>query len=203
MPQITSIEVQKNNKERANLYIDEKFYCGVSIELCVKHHLKKGEEVDTSLLDELVLADEKETAFTKAIKYISTNLKTTHQIESYLRKKGYGDNTIHYVIDKMSEYKYLDDEAYARAFIHSFSSKYGKMKLISALKSKGISDYTIEDVFAGDVDMVDSISTTADKYMRNKEINKQTLDKLSRFLYSRGYEYDDISQVLEKYRRKM
>ena len=201
MPQITGLEVQKNNKERANLYIDEKFFSGVSIELCIKHHLKKGVDIDLEELNGLILEDEKETAFTKAIKYISSNLKTTSQIKDYLRKKGYGDNTISYVIDKMSEYKYLDDAAYARAFIHSFSNKYGKIKLVNALKAKGISDYVLEDVFAEGVEMEDSIVSVADKYMKNKTIDSKTLDRLSRFLYSRGYEFDAINQVVDKYRR--
>lgn len=201
MPEITGLEVQKNNKERANLYIDEKFYCGVSIELCVKYHLKKGAEINLAELDDLILEDEKQTAFNKAIKYTSSNLKTTSQIKDYLHKKGYNDNTISYVIDKMSEYKYLDDAGYAKAFIHTFSNKYGKMKLISALKSKGISDYVIDDVFAEGVEMEDSILNVANKYMKNKEVNSQTLEKLSRFLYSRGYEFDDINKVISDYRR--
>ena len=201
MPEITGLEVQKNNKERANLYIDEKFYCGVSIELCVKYHLKKGAEINLAELDDLILEDEKQTAFNKAIKYTSSNLKTTSQIKDYLHKKGYNDNTISYVIDKMSEYKYLDDAGYAKAFIHTFSNKYGKMKLISALKSKGISDYVIDDVFAEGVEMEDSILNVANKYMKNKEVNAQTLEKLSRFLYSRGYEFDDINKVISDYRR--
>ncbi len=201
MPEITKLEVQKNNKERANLYIDEKFYAGVSVELCIKHHLKKGIEIDVDELDKLILEDEKESAFTKAIKYISSNLKTTSQIKDYLHKKGYCDNTISYVIDKMTDYKYLDDAAYARAFIHTFSSKYGKTKLISALKSKGITDYVIEDVFAEGVQMQDSIESVANKYMKNKDVTLQALNKLSRFLYSRGYEFDEINKIVDGYRR--
>ena len=48
-------------------------------------------------------------------------------------KKGYNKNTISHVIEKMEEYKYLDDDAYAKQFVLTYSKKYGKLKLISAL----------------------------------------------------------------------
>ena len=44
--EITKIEIQKNNDERANLYLDEKFFSGISLELVVKEHLKVGMEIE-------------------------------------------------------------------------------------------------------------------------------------------------------------
>lgn len=199
MSEITSIEVQKKDDRRANLYLDDKFYAGVSIELIMRHQLKKGMEVDREFLDEIILEDEKGKALDKAVKYISSTLKTTRQIRDYLRKKEYNSQTIDYVISKMIEYKYLDDVAYAKAFIATYSNKYGKMKLISALKSKGVSDSVIDEVFASDdLKIDDSIDKTAEKYLKNKIKNNDTFMKLSRFLYSRGYEFDDIKSCINR-----
>ena len=156
-------------------------------------------EVDRGFLDEIVLQDEKGKALDKAVKYISSTLKTTRQIRDYLRKKEYNSQTIDYVISKMIEYKYLDDTAYAKAFISTYSNKYGKMKLISALKSKGVSDSVIDEVFASDDLKIDnSIDKTAEKYLKNKIKNNDTFMKLSRFLYSRGYEFDDIKSCINR-----
>lgn len=199
MSEITSIEVQKKDDRRANLYLDDKFYAGVSIELIMRHQLKKGMEVDREFLDEIILEDEKVKALDKAVKYIGSTLKTTRQIRDYLRKKEYNSQTIDYVISKMIEYKYLDDTAYAKAFISTYSNKYGKMKLISALKSKGVSDSVIDEVFASDdLKIDDSIDKTAEKYLKNKIKNNDTFMKLSRFLYSRGYEFDDIKSCINR-----
>lgn len=199
MSEITNIEIQKKDDKRANLYLDDKFYAGVSIELCMKHHLKKGMEIEKIFLDEIILEDEKGKALDKAIKYISSTIKTTKQIRDYLKKKGYNEFTIDFVIDKMLEYKYLDDIAYAKAYISTYSNKYGKIKLITLLKSKGISENTITEVLENeDVKMENSIYSTAKKYLKNKEINSNTLMKLNRFLYSRGYEYDEIKQCINK-----
>lgn len=203
MPIITKLEVQKNDQERANLYLDDKFFAGISIEIIMKNNIKKGMEISVENLEELILQDEKAKALTKAVKYISGNLKTVKQIREYLRKKDYNKITIDYVIEKMEEYAYLDDEAYAKAYILTYSKKYGKLKLVSELKNKGVSEKIIDNLFEDDVEMTESIEIVAEKYLKNKIVDEKTLQKLSRFLYSRGYEFDKINRVVNERRKEL
>lgn len=200
--EITGIEFQKKHDDRANLYVDDEFYAGVSVELVMKNRLKKGMTISKEELDEIILEDEKQSAFSKAVKYMSSALKTEKQIKDYLRKKEYNPGTIEYVIDKLIEYKYLDDEAYARSFVLTYSSKYGKLKLIAGLKSKGVSDRVIDNVFNEDLEIKNNIKETAEKYLKNKIIDNNTYLKLSRFLYSRGYEFDEINRVINELKGK-
>lgn len=194
--EITKLEIQKNNKDRVNLYLDEKYYSGISLELVVREHLKVGLDIDEEYLRNLILEDEKGKALAKAIKYIGTNLKTAKQLRDYLRKKDYNPNTINYVMDKLIEYNYLDDENYARAYVLTYSTKYGKLKLKSQLKSKGVSDEIIEKYL--DTANIDSIEKVALKYMKNREFTYENCQKLSRFLYSRGYEFDEINSLVNR-----
>lgn len=194
--EITKIEMQKSNDERANLYLDEKFFSGISLELVVKEHLKVGMEIDENKLSELILEDEKGKALAKAVKYIGSNLKTEKQLRDYLKKKEYNPATIDNVIDKLKEYDYLNDENFAKAFILTYSKKYGKLKLKSQLKMKGIKDSIIDNLLE-DVQS-DSIDLVAKKYMKNKELTYENLQKLMRFLYSRGYEFDDINSCVNR-----
>ena len=199
MPIITKLEIQKKDEQRANLYLDDKFYAGISVELCIKHHFKKGTEIDKELLDDIILQDEKDRAFNKALKYISSSLKTIKQIKDYLYKKEYAEPTVNYVIEKLIEYKYIDDEAYEKAFVLTYGNKYGKLKLQSLLYAKGVSQKIIDSII-DDIEIESSIDSVADKYMRNKVFDEKTRNKLVRFLMSRGYEYDDIKNVIEKYK---
>lgn len=193
---ITKIEVQKNNKERANVYIDDKFFGGMNIELVVKYGLKKGQDINESLINEMLFEDLKSEAFNKSIKYIGSSLKSIKQMKDYLKKKEYPEEIIEFVIEKLCEYKYLDDYAYAKSFILTYSNKYGKLKLISNLKIKGVSDNIIEDVFNENT-INNNIENTARKYLKNKIISNEIWVKLSRFLYSRGYEFEDINRIIE------
>lgn len=197
MSEITTLEVQNKDKTRANLYLDGEFFAGISIELCVKYGLKKGLEVDEKFLSEIIFEDNKGKALSKAINYMGSSIKCTKQIKDYLKKKEYSSDVIEYVINKMQEYKYLDDYAYCRAYISTYSSKYGKLKLISSLRSKGVKEEIIDEVIEED-NLKDSIENVAKKYMKNKEFSKENLIKLNRFLYSRGYDFDSINTTINK-----
>lgn len=199
--QITGIEFQKKHDDRANLYIDGDFYCGVSVELILREQLKKGLEIDEQKLQNLILEDEKKTAFAKVLKYISSTIKTEKQIRDYLKRKEYSLSTIDHVINKLREYNYIDDEQFARSFVLTYASKYGKLKLISALRSKGVSENVIDNVFSEDLKIESNIMQVAEKYLKNKEKSPQTFMKLSRFLFSRGYEFDEINRTVNELKR--
>lgn len=198
---ITKLEVQKKNESRANLYLDDAFYAGISIETCIKKHLKKGVEIDKDALDEIILDDEKSVAMAKATKYMGGALKTTKQIRDYLKGKDFAPTTIDYVIDKMLEYGYLDDENYARSFVLTYSNKYGKLKLRSLLRSKGIKDSILDDILDGEEDVPDNMEVVADKYLKNKELDEKNMARLIRFLSSRGYEFDKIKSYISKIKK--
>lgn len=199
--QITGIEFQKKHDDRANLYIDGDFYCGVSVELILREQLKKGMEVDVEKLQEIIVEDEKKTAFSKVIKYISSTIKTEKQIKDYLKRKEYNQSTIEYVIGKLKEYNYIDDEQFARSFVLTYASKYGKLKLISALRSKGITEEVIDNVFTDELKIESNIMQVAEKYLKNKEKSPQTFMKLSRFLCSRGYDFDEINRIVNELKK--
>lgn len=194
---VTGLEVQKKDDTRVNLYLDGNFFVGISMELVLLHQIKKGMEVDEQFLLNLVFEDEKEKAMGRAVKYLGGTLKTTKQLRDYLKKKEYSEQTIDYVIDKMKEYKYLDDVAYAKSFIATFSSKYGRTKLTYALRSKGVSDSIIDSVFEDDETVIEnSLNRVAEKYLKNKPRCSETYQKLSRFLYGRGYQFDEINSYI-------
>lgn len=192
--EITKVEIQKNHDNRCNLYLDDEFYAGVSLELVVKYHLKTGVILEKQELDNLILEDEKGKALSKAVKYLGANLKTKKQLRDYLKKKEYNPQTIDFVISKMEEYDYLNDENFAKAYILTYGKKYGKLKLKSELKLKGVSDEIIDKYL--DNFKSENIESVALKYLKNKERTFDTFQKLSRFLYSRGYEFDDINACI-------
>ena len=46
MPYITKISAQKNNEERVNIFLDEKYAFSVDLDVLVKFDLRKGKELD-------------------------------------------------------------------------------------------------------------------------------------------------------------
>ena len=193
---ITKLEVQKNDKNRVNLYVDDELYSGIPAELVYLEHLKTGLEIDEKDLKKIIFENEKSKAMSRVTKYIGSSLKTQKQIRDYLRKKEYSDDTIEFVMSKLAEYNYIDDKKYAQAYVLTYGKKYGKLKLKSQLKVKGVSEEIIECVLEDN--KVDSIESVASKYLKNKVMSYEVSQKLFRFLYSRGYEFDEINSYINK-----
>ena len=193
---ITKLEVQKNDKNRVNLYVDDEFYSGIPAELVYLEHLKTGLEIDETDLKKIIFENEKSKAMSRVTKYIGSSLKTQKQIRDYLRKKEYSDDTIEFVMSKLVEYNYIDDKKYAQAYVLTYGKKYGKLKLKSQLKVKGVSEEIIECVLEDN--KVESIESVASKYLKNKVMSYEVSQKLFRFLYSRGYEFDEINSYINK-----
>ena len=193
---ITKLEVQKNDKNRVNLYVDDEFYSGIPAELVYLEHLKTGLEIDEKDSKKIIFENEKSKAMSRVTKYIGSSLKTQKQIRDYLRKKEYSEDTIEFVMSKLVEYNYIDDQKYAQAYVLTYGKKYGKLKLKSQLKVKGVSEEIIECVLEDN--KVDSIESVASKYLKNKVMSYEVSQKLFRFLYSRGYEFDEINSYINK-----
>ena len=80
MSDITAITPQVKDKERCNIYVDGKFYCGLKLETALRYRLKAGEPIDLAKLDEIQLENEKSQALDKAMTHLSASMKTEKQI---------------------------------------------------------------------------------------------------------------------------
>ena len=193
---ITQIEQQKRDKERVNIYIDNAFYCGLNMETVVKHKLKVGVDVEKEFLDNIQLESEKQTALNKAVKYISKTMKTQKQVVDYLKGKGYVFQVINFVLEKLKEYNFVDDETYVDLYIKQSAESKGKKRLQFELKNKGVDEKLIMEKIAEIETDRDSALKLGEKFLQRKKIDEKTREKLFRFLTYRGFAVDDVLYVL-------
>lgn len=200
MAKITKVSVQKNNKKKVNLYIDDDFFCALTLESAVKHHLKSGIQVDTDKLNEIISQSQTQEAFQKATDYVLKNLKTKRQVKDYLVKKGYSEEVAWQCVDKLKEYGYIDDVEFAKRYIEISSQKQGRRLTEFKLMQKGIKK---EDIFLAyeqlDFDDSEDAKLVAQKYLKNKQITKETLAKAYRYLVGKGFNYDQITLALSEF----
>lgn len=196
MAKITALTIQKRDKQRCNLYIDEEFCSGISLETVYKHGLKVGLEVNETEIKELIYEGEKSFALEKAINYISKTIKTKKQVKTYLLGKGYSEEICFYCIDKLKEYGYIDDVEYSKKYIESIKNQ-GKKLSDYRLMMKGIRK---EDIEKARVNMPDTekenAKNLAEKYMKNKEITKENVMKTYRYLLGRGFSYESCEYAI-------
>lgn len=197
MSEITSITPQQKDKTRCNIEIDGKFYCGMKLDTALANGLRAGMSVDTDFLSHLQLESEKLTALDKSLRHISVSMKTEKEIRTFLKKKGYLEEVENYVIDKMKDYGYVDDETYAASYAAGASKRKGSRLIQLELKQKGVDEQIIESVLLSLTDETESAKKCLEKYMRGKPFDQATLRKAYRNLISKGFDYDTCKQAIE------
>ena len=200
---ITKIEIQKRNKERVNVYLDEEYAFSISAELVYKENLKVKDEVD---IDRLKSVADKESYIrckNSALKIIERSYKTEKEVIEKLKLKGYDDKHIDSSIQFLKDYNFLNDNYYAEAFVRDRINTKGSQKIKQDLMRKGISKDIIEE-------KISYIDKNAEKDIARKlaekklgVIKKSENDiykisgKLYRFLISKGYTYDIVKEVVK------
>jgi regulatory protein len=202
MPTITSLEVQKKNKDRVNVFVDGEFFCGLLMEDAVKQHLTVGAEYSESELGAILSMGEENTLYTKVLTYVLNSPKTERQTRTYLYGKTESPETIANIIARLKEYGYINDADYAARFAEVKQTKLGVKSIHNKLLQKGINRETVERITAEVDDQTELCTTTAEKYMRNKPNDMKTNNKLYRYLISKGFEYDTVGSVMENLKRK-
>lgn len=200
---ITKIEQQKNKFDRVNIYVDGEFFCAMQNIVCVKHNLKENAQTDKEFLTSLTFESDKEKALNKTAGYLSKGVKTKKQVKDYLIKHGYDNLIVNYVIEKLEEYNYINDEHYVNLFVNTYGKKFGKRKLEHDLRLKGVSQKEIDNVLTNFSSEEEVILSLAKKYMKNKEITLQNLQKLSQHLSYKGFNWDEINKAIKHFKKEI
>ncbi len=197
MPEITSITPQKKDKSRVNIAIDGRFFCGMKLETVMQNRLKAGMAITPEELSRMQFESEKLTAFDKALTHISHSMKTEKEMRDFLRGKGYLEEIISFVIDKMKGYGYLDDREYAARYYESVKSRKGARLIALELRRKGVGDEEIASALEEPEGEEESAKAVLEKYLRGKDpSDPKTYRKAYSHLLSKGFDGDTVRDVL-------
>ena len=147
-----------------------------------------------------------ETAYRKAMGYLSKSPKTIRQITEYLADSGYDTKIVEQVIAQFLSLNYLDDRAFAQSYIES-RIRY-KPKSVFALgyelRKKGIDPALAEELLMdySDVELalkaVD-VKRQAWKLLSESECRK----KMTNYLRNRGFDYGVCQAVWQFFQTKL
>ena len=197
MGKITAVTVQEKKKDRCNLFIDGKFFAGVSLETVMKLRLKVGAVVGEKELKEILSDEEKVVCMQKATDYALKALKTKKQVKDYLLRKGFEEDTVWYCIDKLKEYGYIDDKEYSRKYIESTAKTQGKRLAEYKLMMKGVKKEDVETAYSeAETDEDANAKALADKYLKNKEKTRENALKAYKYLIGRGFSYETAKKAV-------
>lgn len=201
---ITNIEVQKRNKNRVNIYIDEEYRFSCDSEIIYKYNLSKGQNIHLKDLEEIINEDNYLKAKAAAFRIIERSYKTEKEMEDKLLLKGFDKDIVERIKKLLKEYDFMNDAKYVQAFIKDNIKSQGNKKLQYNLAKKGVSESLIKQELGkiNKEDMEKYAASLAEKKYR--ALSKRESDpwklsnKLISFLLSKGYDYEMSKSIVGK-----
>ena len=140
-----------------------------------------------------------------AMKLLSIRKRSVFEITKRLRQKKFAEDIIDQIVKELFEYKYLNDEEFAEAYINdriNFNPR-GSFLIRKELKEKGIAEnITNEKIkeFLPEEKELKLAKTAAKKKLKylNKDLEKNKIyQKIGAHLRSKGYSSYIIREVLD------
>jgi regulatory protein len=138
--------------------------------------------------------------YVKLAKYCAYQERCTHEIHEYLKKYGLSKEDEYILTQKLEQDKFLDDKRFAVQFAKGkfHLKKWGKIKIRYELRQKYLSEEHIQNALEHipDEEYYAVLTTLIEKSGYDTK-NYTQKAKLLRYLQGKGYEYDEIRQVLQ------
>ena len=199
MPVISRLSQQTKHPERVNLYIDEKYCCSLSMDEVVAQGLRKGDQLTESELEQIKKLGLESKAYLLCTMKLLRRPHSEREIRDYLRRKKYDQELIDAVIERLYVYKYLDDRAFAEAWIESRrrSKQRSTRRLYQELLQKGIDRELTSELLEAPHD---DERTALHELIARKQRQARYKDKLKlmQYLTRQGFAYSDIVDALDE-----
>lgn len=215
MPKVTSVELQKKNSKRFNVFIDGQFAFGADDDLVVTYRLIPGKVIEKEDLDKLLFEAEVGKLMERMYGLIGIRQRSEKEIRDYLKKLSFkrkvkeqeeiSDLVQDLLIERLKQKGLINDLEFAKAWVEARrrSKQKGERALRMELFQKGISREIIEEVI--------SYQSSA---TREEDLARQVLEKKLKvwqnlpplefkkkayeFLLRKGFDYSIVKEVLSE-----
>ncbi len=201
------IDDVKVKNDEVELYLDspkgnqEDIKLLVSLDDYYNEGMRKGGKLSLHEIEELKKKETSLKAYAVALRKLTYKDRTIQEIKDILRNENeYTDQQIGWVVSRLQEKGYLDDERYVEDNVSRLKlSLYGEEHIIRALGKKGIHEDTVREVLAQKDDEYINAERYANKIanMMQSDSLRMKKNKVKMKLMQRGYSSDISNQVVE------
>lgn len=143
-------------------------------------------------------------AMALALNYLSYKGRTEKEMKVYLLRKGYTEEIVATVIEKLKDYNYVDDKEYATNFHKSqlLNKGYGPLRIQYKLLQKGISKEEYRQI---ELQENFNYFAIALKQGEKKLKGKKDIDSLRKvygYLLRRGFSQEVVNKVIATFKEE-
>ena len=148
--------------------------------------------------------EEQKDATRKAMRLLEHMDRTEKGLRDKLRQSGFSPDAVDAALAYVQSYGYIDDSRYARTYIAYRMDSKSRQKIIQELIGKGVDKETAvaaweEEAALNSPDERTLLIRTVEKnYAPGTELDEKEMRRLYGYLVRRGFQFSDISSVLEE-----
>jgi regulatory protein len=196
---ITALKVQKRNKNRVNIYLDERYSFSLADHLAVP--LRRGQFLGDEEIARLKEEDEYHQVYKRAVRLIDHRPRSIAEVRRRMERQGIVPDLVEKVIGQLTAVGLLDDAEFARLWVENretFRPRSHQM-LRYELRQKGLDEKTITQALER-VDEEQSAHRLAlERGRRLSHLDWSAFrQKLTGYLARRGYPYDIIRRAVRE-----
>ncbi|HHT99024.1 MAG TPA: hypothetical protein GXZ79_02955 [Acholeplasma sp.] len=194
MMEIKKIEKKSN---RYHVLIGNETYEIMPI-VFIKYNLTLGKVLSLNELKDLINENSYHYFDDLALKKLK-KMMTKKELISYLQSKNAPINVINQLIENYERMKFIDDYAYAKAFISSNETKYGKHVLKEKLIERGIHENLVEKIleYHKENNVIEPLVLKKLSNTKGKNI-QDVINKTARYFISKGFNEDLVLAIILK-----
>ncbi|MCW8814034.1 MAG: RecX family transcriptional regulator [Chlorobium sp.] len=198
--------VVKKGKSDVTIYFDNNSLLFLAVEVFLKSGLKKGDDISDDRFSLLIEQNKLFHIKQKAFRLLGRRQHSSSELRRKLWNKDYEQKLIDEVIENLKKNGYLDDKEFIRAFVadKSKAKSWSSKKIKSELFKRGVASKLIDEILnnrPNEEDFENAMKLAKKKYevllKRNLE-TKELRNKLSTYLFSKGFEYELIKEICNK-----
>lgn len=150
------------------------------------------------MIKELTLSEAKE----KALRYLEYRSHSEKELCDKLKKAGAKEEDLPQLMGFLRDYGFVNDNEYAKRMARDLKNlkKYGKHRIVSELKFRGISSDDIDEaLYELEDDEKSALMPLVQKKLGN-DFERKNIEKAIRYFAYRGYGYEDIKACIDEIR---
>lgn len=196
--QITAVRPQVRRSDRYAVYVDGDYRFSLSAHEVLALGLHPGQVLTAAELSGLQKTALFDKAYQRCLDLLARRMRSAGELHDYLRRKAYSPEVADQVVDRLRKRGYVDDLKFAQAWVDNrrLLKTTSRRRLEQELVQKQLSRDIIDQVLAADqTDERQVLRQVVAKKRRHSRY--QDRQKLLAYLLRQGYNYDDITAVLE------
>lgn len=188
------------DKRKCKVFLGEDFAFVLYESEAARFHIEEGNDLSEELYEQIKEEILLKRARDRALYLLQSQGRTQAEMIKKLQNDGYPDDVTRDVMSFLSEYHFVDDNAYTENYIHVNKSRKSPRQMAYELQQKGVDKAKISQIL--EENPVDE-EETARALLKKKtggQIPKDWKErqKLAAFLGRKGFSFEVIQRVLRE-----